>query len=393
MKKIYKSLLFAVIATLPFLTSCKDDNDSNPTLTFPESFVLNTPEFAANNVYDIPAANYVNLTTTQPDYGGWPAAVTYAVQISLDAANESGWKELATTYTSTKINIEAAELNSTVLDMYRAAHNDADPEGVMPLYFRLRAYLADSNQKNFGEVFSNSISVNVLSYDTPSDVKLPEKVFVCGGSIGDSWKTWKPLAPVYNESKKGLFYTIVYNNADGFKWGDKEEAWFGYDKIDKIENQVDGMTVSTDKDNNIVFDKAGWYVLKFVIKVSGNKLNTTMYVAPGKVYVIGNSIDSWEGVPMTAPEGKGLWTFSDFVKSGELRAYIEVPGEEWWRTEFTLYNKETIYYRDFDIPSDWAAGAAEKAKPAKEDPENYSITVGPGMTLSLDFDNNTGSIK
>ena len=153
------------------------------------------------------------------------------------------------------------------------------------------------------------------------------------------------------------------------------------------------MTVSTDKDNNIVFDKAGWYVLKFVIKVSGNKLNTTMYVAPGKVYVIGNSIDSWEGVPMTAPEGKGLWTFSDFVKSGELRAYIEVPGEEWWRTEFTLYNKETIYYRDFDIPSDWAAGAAEKAKPAKEDPENYSITVGPGMTLSLDFDNNTGSIK
>jgi hypothetical protein len=107
MKKIYKSLLFAVIATLPFLTSCKDDNDSNPTLTFPESFVLNTPEFAANNVYDIPAANYVNLTTTQPDYGGWPAAVTYAVQISLDATNESGWKELATTYTSTKINKEA----------------------------------------------------------------------------------------------------------------------------------------------------------------------------------------------------------------------------------------------------------------------------------------------
>lgn len=393
MKKLYKSLLFAVIATVPFLTSCKDDNDSNPTLTFPESFVLNQPEFAANNVYDIPAASYVNLTTSQPDYGGWPAAVTYAVQISLDGTSEDGWKELSTTYTSTKISISGAELNAAVLELYRAAHEDADPEGVMPLFFRLRAFLADSG-KNFGEVFSNAVSANVLSYDTPSDVVMPEKIVVCGQSIADSWSTWKPLAPVYG--REGRFYTMIYNNADGFKWGYKDNDWFGYDMIDKIDNRVDGLNITAAGDGNIVFDKAGWYVLKFLTKIVGNKVDVTMIVTPGKAFVIGNAVDngSWSGVEMTGSSSKDEpWTFSDFTGSGELRAYIQVPDEDWWRTEFTLYQGTTVYYRDFDIPSDWKAGAAEKAVPAKEDPENYSQQVGPGKTLKVNFDRNTGSIE
>ncbi len=45
MKNIYNSLLFALIAAMPFLTSCKDDNDSNPTLSIPSSFVLNTRDW------------------------------------------------------------------------------------------------------------------------------------------------------------------------------------------------------------------------------------------------------------------------------------------------------------------------------------------------------------
>jgi hypothetical protein len=94
MKKIYKSLLFLTVAAVPFLTSCKDDNDSNPTLSIPSSFVLNTPGLAASNVYDLPNGT-VNLTTNQPDYGGWPAATIYAVQVSL-TGNEGTWTELGT---------------------------------------------------------------------------------------------------------------------------------------------------------------------------------------------------------------------------------------------------------------------------------------------------------
>lgn len=380
MKKIYKSLLLAMVACLPFLTSCKDDHGSNPTLWIPASFELNMPAFAVNNVYDLPAAETLNLTTSQPDYGDIPLAVTYAPQISLDG---SAWEELSTTFTSTDIKLSTALLNSKILELYRAAHEDADPEGVLPLNIRLRAYLADSDIKNFGQVYSNAITVNVLSYDIPSDVTLPEQIVVCGNSIADAWKTWKPCAPVYG--REGKFYTMIYNNADGFKWGFKENDWFGYDLINEIDNQVDGLEITAASDGNIVFSKAGWYVLEFICKIVGPEVQTKLVVAPGAAGVTGAAVDngSWSGVAMTAPASKdGNWTFSDFTGTGELRAYITVPGEDWWRTEFTLYQGE-LYWRTVDIPQNWAQNVG---------PE-YSVEVSSGKTLKINFDTNTGSVE
>lgn len=380
MKKIYKSLLLAMVACLPFLTSCKDDHGSNPTLWIPASFELNMPAFAVNNVYDLPAAETLNLTTSQPDYGNIPLAVTYAPQISLDG---SAWEELSTTFTSTDIKLSTALLNSKILELYRAAHEDADPEGVLPLNIRLRAYLADSDIKNFGQVYSNAITVNVLSYDIPSDVTLPEQIVVCGNSIADAWKTWKPCAPVYG--REGKFYTMIYNNADGFKWGFKENDWFGYDLINEIDNQVDGLEITAASDGNIVFSKAGWYVLEFICKIVGPEVQTKLVVAPGAAGVTGAAVDngSWSGVAMTAPASKdGNWTFSDFTGTGELRAYITVPGEDWWRTEFTLYQGE-LYWRTVDIPQNWAQNVG---------PE-YSVEVSSGKTLKINFDTNTGSVE
>lgn len=377
MKKIYKSLLLAMVACLPFLTSCKDDHGSNPTLWIPASFELNMPAFAVNNVYDLPAAETLNLTTSQPDYGDIPLAVTYAPQISLDG---SAWEELATTFTSTDIQLSTALLNSKILELYRAAHEDADPEGVLPLNIRLRAYLADSDIKNFGQVYSNAITVNVLSYDVPSDVTLPEQIVVCGNSIAEAWKTWKPCAPVYG--REGKFYTMIYNNADGFKWGFKENDWFGYDLINEIDNQVDGLKITAADDGNIVFNKAGWYVLEFICKIVGPEVQTKLVVAPGAAGVTGDPV-SWSGVAMTAPASKdGNWTFSDFTGTGELRAYITVPGEDWWRTEFTLYQGE-LYWRTVDIPKNWKENVG---------PE-YSVEASSGKTLKINFDRNTGSLE
>lgn len=381
MKKIYKSLLLAVIAAVPFLTSCKDDNGSNPTLSMPSTFVLNTPEFSANNVYDLPAASAINLTTNQPDYGGWPAAVTYAVQLSLDGSEAGEWNELATTYTSTKISVNAATVNAAVLDMYRAVNDDKDPEGVMPLYIRLRAFLAETGE-HFGEAFSNVVSVKVLSYDTPSDVTLPTAIYVCGNSIADAWSTWKPLAPVFG--REGRFYTMIYNGGDGFKWGYKPNDWFGYDLINEWDNQVDGLEITAASDGNIVFSQAGWYVLKFVTKVVGDKVNVKLTVTPGAAGVIGAAVDggSWSAVALTPPADKSEWTFSDFTGSGELRAFITVPDEDWWRTEFTIYNGE-LFWRTMDIPQNWAENVGE----------DYSVAVGSGKTLKVNFDRNTGSVE
>ena len=85
MKDIIKSLFAGALAlvAVPLMTSCENDDDSNPTLRTPDSFVLNTPAYAENNTYDLSNAESVNLTTTQPAYG-FPAATVYQVQVSLD---------------------------------------------------------------------------------------------------------------------------------------------------------------------------------------------------------------------------------------------------------------------------------------------------------------------
>ena len=59
MKKIFSYLLLAL--ALPFVAACDSDTDSNPVLQEPESFVLNVPPYATNNVFDLQYAQSLEL--------------------------------------------------------------------------------------------------------------------------------------------------------------------------------------------------------------------------------------------------------------------------------------------------------------------------------------------
>ena len=115
----------------------------------------------------------------------------------------------------------------------------------------------------------------------------------------------------------------------------------------------------------------------------------TLTVAEGKAYAIGAAVDggSWSGVEMTPPADKdGYWTFSDFTGSGELRAYIAVPGVDWWQTEFTILggNGELVW-RDATHNSDsnWKDDVGDE----------YSVSVGPGKVVKINFDRSTGVVE
>lgn len=86
---------------------------------------------------------------------------------------------------------------------------------------------------------------------------------------------------------------------------------------------------------------------------------------------------------MTAPaDAATAWESPAFTATGELRAYIKVPGIDWWRTEFTIY-KGTCYWRNIDIPDNWAANVGA----------DYSVTVAPGQKLYVNFDTNAAEVK
>lgn len=382
------SWLFALLAvvTLGF-TACDTDTDSNPTLDLShvgEGFTLNTPANAQNNTYDLANAKSVELTCSQPNYGGMPLMVRYYVQVSLTEDFASS-KELATSYPTARMAVDAREINDAMVELFQEANPDTDyPVTPRPLYIKLRAVIDGTD--NMGETYSNVITLpSVLaSYQAP-EATFETQLYVVGQAIGEAWSTWKPVPQIYD--MPGCYYTVVYvPEGTGFKWGAYEQDWRGYDRIRNWDD-VAGADVSASSDGNIVFANGGWYTLFFEAEIVGSSVQYDLHILPAEVYVIGNSMGgNWNVADPTlalqAPADQtGDWVSPAFTGSGELRAYVNVPGYDWWRTEFTLHNGE-VYWRDVNIIDSWSELGSD-----------YAVQVSPGQCLYVNFDSNTGEVR
>lgn len=382
------SWLFALLAvvTLGF-TACDTDTDSNPTLDLShvgEGFTLNTPANAQNNTYDLANAKSVELTCSQPNYGGMPLMVRYYVQVSLTEDFASS-KELATSYPTARMAVDAREINDAMVELFQEANPDTDyPATPRALYIKLRAVIDGTD--NMGETYSNVITLpSVLaSYQAP-EATFETQLYVVGQAIGEAWSTWKPVPQIYD--MPGCYYTVVYvPEGTGFKWGAYEQDWRGYDRIRNWDD-VAGADVSASSDGNIVFANGGWYTLFFEAEIVGSSVQYDLHILPAEVYVIGNSMGgNWNVADPTlalqAPADQtGDWVSPAFTGSGELRAYVNVPGYDWWRTEFTLHNGE-VYWRDVNIIDSWSELGSD-----------YAVQVSPGQCLYVNFDSNTGEVR
>lgn len=391
MKKINIIASLLIGASL-FFTGCESDRDDNPQMSIPTTFQLNAPADAENNTLDLINSDAVSFTANQPDYGGFPLATTYTLQVSFDkdfvetdetAGTTANYFTLPTTFSTPSMSVKASELNENIISFYESVKNtDSYDNAIRPIYVRCKANVSTVDGS---DVYSNVVELpKVLATYKAPDVTLPTTMYVCGSSIGTAWKTWQPLAPAYGA--EGQFYTLIYVPAGGaFKFGIKEEGWTGASQIASIDDQA-GADVSASDDDNIVFANAGWYTLKFVDKIRSNKVQYNLIIGKGDVKVLGNSIGTFDNpISMTAPaDQSGDWTFNGFTASGELRAYIVVPGSDWWRTEFTIKKSEnTIFYRNVDIPNNWAESLGD----------DYSVTAEPGKTLKVNFDKGTASLE
>ena len=391
MKHIFKAILLPALVLPLMLTSCEEDRDSNPTLDLSQAsaqFTLNMPGNAVNNTYDLINAENLVLTCNQPNYGGIPYVTRYFPQVALNEGDfaTGAFKELASTFTdASNIAVPAGELNDAIVDLFKEADPDAYFESIpRKVSIRLRAIM---DATGTGETFSNIITLpSVLAtYITPP-AKAATQIFVVGSSIQDAWKSWKPLTPVYGLSSETMseFFTMVYFPAGGeFKWGLENGDWRGYDRIKTIEDNA-GAGLSNGDGGNIKVANGGWYVLHFTCEIVDNAQQFTLKVEPGVAGIIGAANGgSWdEGNYFTVPADNSIWVSPAFTGGGELRAYVKVPGFDWWRTEFTLY-KGNVYWRLVDIPQNWAENVGAE----------YSVNVTAGQKLYVDFDNMTGEVK
>lgn len=388
-------LLPALVLPLLF-TSCDDDRDSNPTLDLShvaDGFVLNTPALAENNTYDLKSAKSLKLTCSQPNYGGIPYVVRYYVQVSIDPKFISDptatHTELATSYKTAEMEVNASEVNDAVVALFQAANPDTSVPDEMPIYIRLRAVIDITADSNLGETYSNVITLPSVkaTYEAP-DAKFTDNLFLIGDGIQTSWKSWKAIPKVYG--LEGNYYGVIYLPAGGeFKWGTENNDYRGINRLKEINDEA-GAGISAGEEQNIKVANAGWYTLHFKGKITEDKKNIdwTLTVYKTQVYLIGACIgqSTWgfaDDTALTPPDDpSGDWVSPAFTASTELRVSVKVGSLDWYSTEFTVHNGE-VFWRKYDMPNNWAETMGA----------DYSVTTAPGKKLYVNFDTNKAEVR
>ncbi len=382
MKNIFS--LIILLAGIGFFYAC-EDND-NIVLQQPESFVLNTPKYASG-IYDLKNTETIEFTTSQPDYG-FTAATLYAVEISL-TQNFAEYATLPGTYSTAKFDISAQDVAVALVALHGVEEESDYPVDPHPLYVRLTATISGSKVE---PVYSNVITLpQVLGYYALDAVTMPEKMYIIGNVAGNwDWNSSSEMIPVWGSP--GKFWAIQYlgqteggDNAEikfnyAKEWNGNE---FGYNDV-TIGEGSDG--ISGNDDNNITIGNPGWYIVVVTTAIEGRGYTFSVDFLPPYVYLQGDvNGGHWgttdEAYRFAIPD-LSLGADAEFVSpaftaataaDGGIRASIQLPGHEWWHTEFMVFDGVFI------------------PRGAGGDQDRVAGTVG--QRLSINFTNRTGNIE
>lgn len=381
MKNIIKSALLLVLG-LGVFTACNDDNDDNPVVKSPTTFVLNESPLAASPI-DLENSNTIQLTCSQPDYG-FPASTTYTVEVSLNA-DMSAAAEVAKA-TTAKIDVDASVLASTLTTLQvEAGKTEADFPMTIPAYFRVKAAMTTKEGAVIEgtEILSNIITFQnlILKFSLPP-VTTPETLYVVGQFCGWDWNKSVEMAPVNGATN--IFWHLVYIDGSGVKFNNAK-SWDGGEKgFAHINISGDLAGEIIDGGGNIASSNPGWYLMIITTSVQGRDVIYDVQFNKPEVWLMGPCIGntSWtellDGSKFSVPaEADGDFVSPAFTgvpaDDQGCRAYVKVPGYDWWKTEFMVFDG-VLKYR--------ATGGDQERVNGKK-----------GQVLKINFTKGTGSIE
>lgn len=346
MKKILKSALLIMMGLVMF-TSCEDDNDSNPIVKTPTEFHLNTPALAATNI-DLTNSSAIVFTCSQPNYG-FPASTMYKVQVSLKE-DMTDFVELDQSFPNTVCSVDAAILASTLTTMeLNAGKSEADFPMDVKVYVRMRAYMTTDTGEPVAdtEILSNVICLENVHLNYSLAPTTPEHLYVVGGFCGWDWGNSFEFVPVYDHPE--MYWRMVWIDEAGVKINTAQE-WDGNEK------GYNGITVAGDLagnisangDGNICSTTPQWYLMVVTASVSGRDIKYTVEFNEPNVYLIGDTFGGWDELMAGSKFDVPTTMDADFVSpafkaDGEIRAYVKIPGNDWWHSEFMVFNGEIAY--------------------------------------------------
>jgi len=276
MKKIILSSLMLLCMTMVF-TSCESDRDSNPTLVQPTSFTLNAP---VNKNVDLAYSTGIPFTWSQPDYGGWPAAVNYQFEVSPTGdwstsvaqakADETGetvptYDVIKTIFASCSGELPAEELAKALVRI-----NQWDEESIIPEEMTITLRLVASTP-GATDVTSNPVTLTVKPYYINA-AEVYDIWYMVGNCIGNgSWGndgpanigvSLIPMYPAYDTDGTflaGSMYTGYFPEGGQFKFVHVAGSW---EEQLNYTNVVSPGSFLSDEDgdnHNIGIKEAGYY--------------------------------------------------------------------------------------------------------------------------------------
>jgi hypothetical protein len=307
------------------------------------------------------------------------------MEVSLNADMSDA--EVVATTAYTKIEVDAATLAATLTTMEtNLGKTETDFPMEIPVYFRVRANATQyaGNAIDGYETVSNIVSLNKvhLLYSLPP-VTTPDHLYITGNFNGWDWNTSLTMVQCYDGAN--VFWHMVWIDDSGIKFN-AEKAWdggeVGFAGLNSITGDLAGEIV--DAGGNIASSNPGWYLMIITTSVSGRDIVYDAQFNKPTVWLMGTATPgaSWaeleDGCDFTVPTTKD----GDFVSpaftndtsgDGGLRAYVKIPGFDWWKSEFMVFDNK-IVYRGMGGDQDRIQGLA-------------------GQKLYLNFGTETGEIK
>lgn len=284
-------------------TACEDDRDSNPTLIQPTTFTLNNP---VNTNVDLINSTAIPFTWSQPDYGGWPAAVDYqfevsptndwSVSVAEAKADETGatvptYDVIKSVFASCSGELSAEDLAKSLVKICQWDENSEIPE-LMTVYLRLSA--ATPGAKT---IYSNPVALTVKPYFINTS-EVYDIWYMVGNCIGGAeWSNGEigvgliPMYPAYDTDGTflaGSMYVGYFPAGGQFKFVHVPGDW---GEQLNFTNVVSPGTFLSDEDgdnHNIGIVEAGYYSILIdgngditIEKYEGEVASYSMISLPG----------------------------------------------------------------------------------------------------------------
>lgn len=160
------------------------------------------------------------------------------------------------------------------------------------------------------------------------------------------------MAPVNGATN--IFWHLVYIDGSGVKFNNAK-SWDGGEKgFAHINISGDLAGEIIDGGGNIASSNPGWYLMVITTSVQGRDVIYDVQFNKPEVWLMGPCIgdSSWSelldgakfSVPSTADGDFVSPAFTGVPAADQgCRAYVKVPGYDWWKTEFMVFNNKIVY--------------------------------------------------